>query len=46
MVKTEEEIRKRLYNLREYYVAGWIPEESMFTYAENELLWTLGEVDD
>ena len=45
-MKTETEIRKRLETLRQYHAAGWIPEESMFTYAENEILWVLGEVDD
>jgi len=45
-MKTEAEIRERLNTLNQYYLAGWIPEESMFTYAENELLWVLGEVDD
>ena len=45
-MKTEDQVRARLKVLRDYHDAGWIPEESMFTYAENELLWVLGEVED
>lgn len=45
-MRTEREVRERLDILREYHDAGWIPDEGFFSYAENELLWMLGEVGD
>lgn len=40
-MRTEEEIRKRLTNVRKYVGAGWATWE-MGSTAASELLWVLG----
>jgi hypothetical protein len=44
-MRSETEIRERLETLRAYWKAGWFQDDSHASFAENELLWVLGEVD-
>lgn len=41
-MRTEEEIRNRLENIRQYFAAGWFEDPSHAMFGASELLWALG----